>query len=194
MKALQFIIGTLFFAALGFYGMLTAPPEPLTSASGDSTDLTFTAADGSNVDLAKLHGKVVLLDFWATWCGPCRGEVPNVVAAYNRYHAQGFEVVGISLDEDRATMTQFTAEKRNAMAAIFRRPGLEQRPRPPLRHPVDSADVACSTAMAGSSPRTAAITSTARSPNSWPRLNWCPIESVSPDNLRPLQVAFSAGG
>jgi thiol-disulfide isomerase/thioredoxin len=73
-------------------------------------DLQFTAADGTPVDLAKLRGKVVLLDFWATWCGPCVGEVPNVVAAYQKYHGQGFEIVGISLDQDKDKMLAFTKE------------------------------------------------------------------------------------
>ena len=61
-------------------------------------DLTFTAADGRAVDLAKLRGKVVLIDFWATWCGPCKAELPNVKAAYAAYHDYGFEVVGIALE------------------------------------------------------------------------------------------------
>jgi len=97
----------IFFAiliAIGIYGALTSKPAP-----SDPLDLTFTATDGSTVDLASLRGKVVLLDFWATWCPPCRGEVPNVVAAFNKYHAQGFEVVGVSLDEDRDALNQFTA-------------------------------------------------------------------------------------
>jgi thiol-disulfide isomerase/thioredoxin len=64
--------------------------------------MKFTAIDGREVDMMKLRGKVVLIDFWATWCGPCIAELPNVKAVYEKYHAQGFEVVSISLDEQRA--------------------------------------------------------------------------------------------
>jgi peroxiredoxin len=71
-------------------------------------DLQFTAVDGRKVNLADLKGKVVLLDFWATWCLPCLMELPNVKTAYNQYHAQGLEVIGISLDEEKDKLIQFT--------------------------------------------------------------------------------------
>ena len=75
--------------------------------------LQFTALDGSTVDLEKLRGKVVLLDFWATWCGPCIMEAPNVVATYKKLHEKGFEIVGISLDRDKERLLAFT--KQNGM-------------------------------------------------------------------------------
>ena len=72
--------------------------------------LAFTGLHGEPVDLAALQGQVVLVDFWATWCGPCRDEMPNLRAAYQKYHARGFEIVGISLDKDQAKLEQYLAD------------------------------------------------------------------------------------
>ena len=66
--------------------------------------LKFTAIDGQEIDLAKLRGKVVLLDFWATWCVPCMMKLPEVLAIHKKYDAKDFQIIGISLDQDRSAL------------------------------------------------------------------------------------------
>jgi thiol-disulfide isomerase/thioredoxin len=83
-------------------------------AVGKPLVIKFTAIDGREVEMAKLKGKVVLVDFWATWCVPCVGELPAVKAAYEKLHAEGFEIVGVSFDEDRGTFERFVKKEKLA--------------------------------------------------------------------------------
>lgn len=64
-------------------------------------DIALSNPDGKTLKLSDLKGKVVLLDFWASWCGPCRRANPSVVAAYNRFKSKGFEIYSVSLDQDK---------------------------------------------------------------------------------------------
>lgn len=75
--------------------------------------------------LDQYRGKVVLLDFWATWCGPCVAEMPNIVAAYNKYKGQGFDIIGVSLDEDRAVFSAFIKNHKLSWRQVFDGKGAE---------------------------------------------------------------------
>jgi thiol-disulfide isomerase/thioredoxin len=74
---------------------------------GKELQITGKTTDGKDFDLKNHKGKVVLVDFWATWCGPCVGEIPNIVEAHKKYHAKGFEVIGVSLDETNDAIVKF---------------------------------------------------------------------------------------
>jgi peroxiredoxin len=67
----------------------------------EAPEITLADPAGKNVSLSSLRGKYVLIDFWASWCGPCRQENPNVVRMYNQYRDKGFEIFGVSLDESK---------------------------------------------------------------------------------------------
>ena len=62
---------------------------------------------GETISPEKYKGKVLLLDFWATWCAPCKQEMPNVKNVYKKYHKKGFEIVGISLDRSRSDLDRY---------------------------------------------------------------------------------------
>lgn len=65
-------------------------------------DFAMSDSLGNSLSLSSFRGKYLLVDFWASWCGPCRAENPNVVSAYQKYHEKGFDILGVSLDNDRA--------------------------------------------------------------------------------------------
>jgi peroxiredoxin len=65
-----------------------------------AADLSLPDLNGKMISLSELKGKVILIDFWASWCGPCRHNNPRLLKIYNKYHGKGLEIYGISLDED----------------------------------------------------------------------------------------------
>lgn len=105
---------TLWFtsAAIVFFGIIStkaednqtaaAKPRCAVTAGQKAPAFRVRAVAGQTINFPDDYkGKVVLLDFWATWCGPCRRELPNVTAAYQKYHNDGFEIVSVSMDAPR---------------------------------------------------------------------------------------------
>ncbi len=75
--------------------------------------------EGNPLSIAKYKGKVVMVDFWATWCGPCVGELPNVLETYKKHHDEGFEIIGISLDKEKEKLTSFTESRKMPWQQFF---------------------------------------------------------------------------
>ncbi len=91
----------------GFF-LLAQCSQEKESSTGLAPDFTLQTLDGQEITLSRLKGKVVLLDFWATWCGPCRESIPHLIQLYKDYHENGFVLVGMDLDKgDVETVRRF---------------------------------------------------------------------------------------
>jgi thiol-disulfide isomerase/thioredoxin len=94
---------------------------------GKPLDLSFTDVNGKPVNLKDYAGKVVLVDFWATWCGPCRAALPEVKEIYAKYREKGFEIIAISFDKEKSDLTKFIAEEKMTWPQYFDGLGWENK-------------------------------------------------------------------
>jgi thiol-disulfide isomerase/thioredoxin len=86
---------------------------------GNALEISGVKLDGQPLDWSSYQGKVVLVTFWATWCAPCRAEIPHLLENYKRYHDRGFEIVAISVDDNREDVIQFVAQNNLPWTILF---------------------------------------------------------------------------
>lgn len=108
-RGVSWLLVMLIFTAIGALIWTALPPAPVTVNRGDqSTDFSLPDLQGVMHSLPK--GEVVLLNFWATWCPPCRREIPSMATLYGKYAARGLKVIAVSVDQRRNDLLSFMKE------------------------------------------------------------------------------------
>lgn len=97
----------------------------INASPGDRPRLEMTSTDGKPVNNQSLKGKIVVLDFWASWCGPCMAEAPHMVNLYNQYAARGVNFVGVNFDQDKAAMEAAVRNKGLLWPQVWDGKGME---------------------------------------------------------------------
>jgi len=96
----SFLRGMIILCLLmGEISLFSSCSKGKSSAPSMAPDFALKTLDGQEITLSQLKGKTVLLDFWATWCGPCRESIPHLIQLYKTYQGKGFEVIGMNLDK-----------------------------------------------------------------------------------------------
>lgn len=117
-NAILTISFVLIVAASGFF-LMSTPPSNATSSQTQITtdnnkapDFTLTTTDGKTLKLSDFKGKGVIVNFWATWCPPCRAEIPDMVELQREYESKGFSFIGIAVSDDEEKVKAFVASQK----------------------------------------------------------------------------------
>jgi peroxiredoxin len=87
--------------------------------SGNAPDFTLKSSNGENIKLSELRGQVVLINFWASWCGPCRQEMPELNKLYEKYKKLGFIILGVNVEEDETAALRIIEEDKIGFPVLF---------------------------------------------------------------------------
>jgi len=104
--------------ALAMFGLLPLSADAM-STSGQAPDFTLHSRSGHNLRLSDYRGQVVLLNFWASWCGPCRQEMPLLEVLYKRYHKLGFTILGVNVDTDSTKANNYLRDIKVSFPVLY---------------------------------------------------------------------------
>jgi peroxiredoxin len=107
-----------FLAGLAL-ALSAASAVPAISTSSVAPDFTLRTMNGPNLRLQEQRGQVLLVNFWATWCGPCRQEMPHLSRLHDKYRASGFQVLGVNIDEDARLATDLASKLKVSFPVLF---------------------------------------------------------------------------
>lgn len=105
--------------AVGLAAFIASMAATADIPEGAAPDFTLKSASGENLRLSELRGEVVMINFWASWCAPCRQEMPLLDELYNQYHPLGFTILGVNVEEDPAKARQMLKEAPVNFPVVF---------------------------------------------------------------------------
>jgi peroxiredoxin len=111
------LLGVLLVAMPGFFAGSSLASSGLTGQ--EAPDFVLKSASGTNMRLSEYRGNVVMINFWATWCGPCRQEMPLLDDLYSRYERVGFSLLGVNIDDDSSRAMQMAEELGVSFPVLF---------------------------------------------------------------------------
>jgi peroxiredoxin len=103
-------ISHLLSTLIATFALSAAVPASAIAPASAAPDFTLRTLTGPNLRLSEQRGQVVLVNFWATWCGPCRKEMPQLNKLYEKYHAAGFQLLGVNVDDDTRKAAEIAAK------------------------------------------------------------------------------------
>jgi peroxiredoxin len=113
------VAGIVLAAALVVGGFITSSEAAMPKAGESAPDFALKAASGKNLRLRELRGEVVMINFWATWCGPCRQELPLLNKLYAQYRQAGFVLLGVNIDDDPAAAKEMASKLGVSFPLLF---------------------------------------------------------------------------